>query len=372
MTDKENYPGKWMGQVPESIKSVAMGKAQLNVNLSICLPYMEHLAYPVYKPLEGLKVLDPACGTGEVLLLMAAKYSQMLFTASDISAEALATAQQYAEDLGLKNVSFLNTLPEQGDYDFIITTRPLQQIDDLSGFLAILHKNLGQEGLLRIQSFTGSHPEENLYLQERVAEIKAGGQTPEEIQSLAKELLAQPLKDHIDGLRECNQVLERTGLGFISGLHPRSYEPGSYLPPMDLSWLNGFSLLDRAYLAEQFCGQMLMHSLLYSHLSYHPEMPSMSDSQASKYIPYLSPYALFDKQEERVIVGLKHQHLLLEAGIEFEDLSIPGELLRVLQAVDGKLNFEQIHRRFLPMPWERFWTLMKAGWEEEIIYLHRA
>jgi len=371
MTENDNYPGNWQGVIPEELKIVAGGKGELSVNLSVCLPYMEHLACPVYKSLENLKVLDPACGTGEILLLMATKYPQTSFTACDTSAEALAQAQQYTDDLKLNNIKFLTDLPEEGDYDFIMPTRPLQQIDGLASFLKELQKNLGKEGLLRIQANTGSQPEENLYLQESVTAMKAGQLSDEEAQDLVKELLTQPLKDHIDGLRECNRIMESAGFRLISGLHPRSYDPVRYLQTIDTSCFEGLSALDKAYLAEQFCGQMLMHHFLYAHRSYSQEMPSLDDPQASKYVPHLSPYIGIGKKEERTIVGLKHQHLLLEAGIEFEDLSLPEELFRVLLIIDGKINCEQIHRRFLPMPWARFWALIQACWEEEIIYLHR-
>lgn len=372
MNEKENYPGMWQGEIPEELKLVIRGEANMTINLVSCLEYMEHLAWPVFKTLDGLKVLDPACGTGEVLLIMAAKYHNVSFSVWDNCGEALALARQYAEGMELKNISFLEGIPETGDYDFILTTRPLQSIDEPVGFLDKLRVNLAPEGLMLIRAYTGSQPEKNLYLQEDVAAMKEGQLGEKEASKLVEDLLAQPLQDHIDGLRECNKMMEKTGFGFLSGLHPRSYEPASYLQnPETALFINSLSPLDRAYLAEQFCGQMLMHTMLYSHESYHPEKPSFYDSQASKYIPHLSPFVGASKQEERYIVGLKHEHLLMEKGIEFEDLSLPEELFHILQIIDGKINCEQVHRRFLPMPWERFWVLMQACWEEEIIYLHR-
>lgn len=371
MNEKEKYPGKWQGEVPEDLKTVVLGETEMTINLSSCLEYMEHLAYPVYKVLDGLKILDPACGTGEILIAMAAKYQQLSFTACDISAEALAQAQQYAEDLQLKNICFLSSLPEDQAYDFILPTRPLQHIDDLAGFLGKMQENLNAEGILLIHAYTGSQPAENLYLQDRVAAMKAGELNAEESQELIKELLAQPLKDHIDGLRECQQRLERAGFNFLSGLHPRNYEPASYLPDTDSQLFAGLSLVDRAYLAEQFSGQILRHSLLYTQEAYNPAQPSYYDPQASKYIPHLSPYVRVGQQGERMIVALAHQHLMLEAGIEFEDISLPEDLYRILPTMDGRMNCEQIHRRFLPLPWERFWALIQACWEEEIIYLYR-
>ncbi|NLW90808.1 MAG: class I SAM-dependent methyltransferase [Syntrophomonadaceae bacterium] len=371
MTVMNNYPGNWQGVIPEEIKTVSGGKGDLTVNLSVCLPYMEHLTCPVFKPLENLQVLDPACGTGEVLLLMALKYPQTSFTACDISPEALAQAQRYVNELELNNIQFIDSLPEAGEYDFIMPTRPLQQIEDPSGFLARLHKNLREQGALRIQIEAGNQTGDRLCLQEKVEAMKAGQLSYEEAMDLVSALLAQPLKDHIDGLRECNQTLQEAGFKFWSGLHPRSYEPGRYLQTMNDTYFNGLQAIDKAYLAEQFCGQMQMYSLLYTHRAYDPLMPSFYDSQSSKYIPHLSPYVGASKQEDRFTIGLKHQHLLLEAGIEFEDLNIPEELFGILLAIDGKINCEQIHRRFLPMPWTRFWALIQACWEEEIIFLHR-
>jgi ubiquinone/menaquinone biosynthesis C-methylase UbiE len=372
MTEKENYPGNWLGKVPDELKSVMSGEATITVNLGSCLECLEHLVHPVYKVWDSLKVLDPACGTGEMLVAMAIKYPQFSFDACDISSEALAQAEQYTRELELKNIRFLTNLSEEEEYDFILVTRPLQHIDDLPGFLRKIQQKLAKYGLLRIQAYTGSKQEESLYLQEMVAEMKNGSLIEEEANELVEKLLAQPLQDHIDGLRECNQIMERAGFQFLTGLHPRNYEPATYVPTINNEVISGLTPVDRAYLAEQFCGQMLMHSQVYTHYSYKPEMPSFYDSQSAKLIPHLSPYARIRQQDERIIVSLSQQHLMLEAGIELDDLSLPGELLKVLQIMDGKLNCEQIHRRFLPMPWERFWALIQACWEEEIIYLHSA
>ena len=371
MNETENYPGQWKGEVPEVIKPVVSGQAGITINIHSCLEYLQHLACPVYKPLEGLKVFDSACGTGELLLTMAAKYRELSFTACDISSEALALAGQYAEKLELQNVGFLPGLPEQSDFDFILPTRPLQHIDDLPGFLEKIQANLAEEGLLLIHIFTGSQPEENLYLQDRVTGLKAGELNREEARELIGELLEWPLKNHIDGLRECNQMMERAGFKFLYGLHPRIYEPARYLPTVYEELFAGLSPVDKAYLSEQFNGRILRHSLLYSHKTYDKIMPSFYDPKASKYIPHLSPYVGGGQAEERRTAGLKHQFLALEKEMEFQDLSLPLELFQVLRAVDNKKNCEQLHRRFLPMPWEEFWELIQACWEEEIIYLHR-
>lgn len=372
MNEKENYPGKWQGEVPEDFKIVARGETNMTIAISSCLEYLEHLACPVFKPLDKLKVLDPACGTGEALLTMAAKYPQVSFTACDVSSEALALAEQYAEKLELKNVGFLSCLPVEQEFDFILATRPLQHIEDLPGFLKKLQANLAADGLLLIYAYTGSQPEENLYLQERVAEMKTGSSNTDEAQGLIRDLLAQPLKEHIDGLRECNKMMETAGFNLLYGLHPRQYEPVRYVQNVEPDIFADLNRVDQAYLAEQFNGQILRHALLYSRQACNPEMPSFYDPRASKYFPHLSPYIGTGQQEERVIVGLKHHLLLLEEQLEFEDLSLPQDLFRVLQGIDGKKNCEQIHRRFLPMPWERFWDFIQSCWEEEIIYLHRS
>lgn len=371
MNETEKYPDQWQGEIPEEIKSVVGGQASMTINIYSCLEYLQHLAYPVYKPLEGLKVWDPACGTGESLLAMAAKYPQLSFTAGDSSAEALAQAGQYAEELELKNVVFLSGPPEQADFDFILPTRPLQHIDDLPGFLENIQAKLADEGLLLIHSYTGSQPEENLYLQDRVADLKAGSLNEEEARELIRELLEWPLKDHIDGLRECNQMMERAGFKFLYGLHPRTYEPARYLLNADIELFAGLSPVDRAYLAEQLSRRILRHSLLYSQSGYQFEMLSFYDPKAAKYIPHLSPYAGSGQVDGRQTAGLRRQFLMLEKEMEVQDLSLPPELFRVLPAIDGKKNCEQLHRRFLPLPWEHFWELIQACWEEEIIYLHR-
>lgn len=371
MNEMERYPGTWE-EMPEELKRVASGEAVIYLVISSCLEYLEHLVYPVYKDLDGLKVLDPACGTGEALMTMAVKYKNTLFTAVERSTEALALAQQFANDLQLENINFLSCLPEEGDFNFIMPTRPLQHIDDLAGFLAGLQERLAWDGLMVVHAYTGSHPEENLYLQEAVSELRRGDLNQQEGRDLIGDLIAQPLKEHIDGLRECNRMLENAGLKLLNGLHPRQYEPERYLQLSAGDLFDGLNRVDRAYLAEQFSGQFLRHSLLYSKKDYTVAMPSADDVQASKYIPHLSPYVGDGLADDRKIVGLKHEYLLLPEDMEYMDLNLPPDLFRVLQGIDGKKNCEQVHRRFLPLPWERFWALIQACCEEEIIYLHRA
>jgi hypothetical protein len=63
---------------------------------------------------------------------------------------------------------------------------------------------------------------------------------------------------------------------------------------------------------------------------------------------------------------------MLQPGIEFEDLSLPPELYRVLTALDGKKKLRAGPPPLSAMPWERFQALIQACVEEEIIYLHRA
>jgi 2-polyprenyl-3-methyl-5-hydroxy-6-metoxy-1,4-benzoquinol methylase len=173
MTDKENFPGRWQGVVPEDLKLVTQGQAGIRVDLTICLECLQHLAWPVYKPLEKLKVLDPACGTGEQLLQMAVKYGIDSYTAYDPSPAALQQARDYAKQLGLENVNYVDALPSEGKYDLIIMTRPLQHIDNLADFMQTLKNSLAPDGLLIVHAYTGANPEENLYLREEIAALKA-------------------------------------------------------------------------------------------------------------------------------------------------------------------------------------------------------
>ena len=72
---------------------------------------------------EGIDVCDVGCGQGHAINLMAKEFPNSRFTGIDFSAEAIATAQKEAAELGLTNATFVTkdaaTLDRAAQYDFI-------------------------------------------------------------------------------------------------------------------------------------------------------------------------------------------------------------------------------------------------------------
>ena len=123
------YPDEWQGTIPESLQQVKAGKGQVTVNSFHSLAWVEHFAFPVWKPFEKLQVRDVACGTGENAIVSALVHSGAQYLLADADAESLAQARDYTEQLSLPNVQLDETDVKQAD--IILCTRPLNQIDDL-------------------------------------------------------------------------------------------------------------------------------------------------------------------------------------------------------------------------------------------------
>ncbi len=91
---------------------------------------LEDFILPLIPGLEktlqnGIDVLDVGCGSGRALNSLAQRFPQSRFTGYDFSPEAITTAKNEAEKLGLTNIQFqikdAATINEVAQYDLITT-----------------------------------------------------------------------------------------------------------------------------------------------------------------------------------------------------------------------------------------------------------
>jgi SAM-dependent methyltransferase len=373
--DIEMYPNNWRGVIPNEFKVAAGGQGAIHLDIYYTLEFLEHLAFPSWVPLEELRVLDAACGTGEGIILLAIKYPGASFAAMDVSRDSLQQARSYAEELGLKNIVFYEGEQEERDtlrdYQIVILTRPLQYLPAALSVLQNLKKKLNPSGILVLRS---DIPIADSELNQHHEELKAFClESPLSREGLDYiNMIMDNREKKYCKIWDINSLLADAGYRIQTGLHPKNYDPAQYINSLEAAELFGEkSWIEKACLAEILSGSMLRHSLVCTHADYVPAMPGIKDADTRTYIPFRSPYSTVTMEGDRAIIGQSRKYLLLNAEIEYDDINVPAKLFDVYLAIDGFRNFEQIHRRFLPMSWEVFWYFMEMLYETELIFLHR-
>ncbi|SKU69314.1 ubiE5 protein [Mycobacteroides abscessus subsp. abscessus] len=125
--------------------------------IGMVLPLVEGLP----EGLEGgLDVADFGCGSGYAVNLMAQAFPASRFTGIDFSDEAIATAAADAEQLGLRNASFLSadvaTLNASATYDLITAFDTIHDQAHPAAVLANIHRALRPGGVLLMADIKAS------------------------------------------------------------------------------------------------------------------------------------------------------------------------------------------------------------------------
>lgn len=360
-----NYPGSWNDGVPEGIQHVAQGVATINTGIFSRLEILEHLVFPVYIGLDKLRVLDAACGTGEWLIQMALCYRQAKLIGYDPYQEARDQARVYISELGIDNLEIVDDLPAE-QFDLILHSRPLQHMIDNPEWIKNISNVLAPDGAILLFAETSGNE-----IPDEVSRLRNGEMNPIETEQVLQSMLSELSSDEINCWAGFLKYLEDNGLIVYMGMHPVNYEPGRYIAEGTAlpEWINSLGMAERGRLAEKL-GSFERHYILCGK-GPRKDMPQLGELQTETLIPHLSPYATVFPTDDRYQVGLSQHYMMLQPGVEIEDLSLPAELLSVLQKIDGKASLEQLHRNFLPMPWERFLSVIEAAVEVEIVYLHR-
>lgn len=119
---------------------------------------------------SGIRMLDVGCGSGRIIIKLAALFPQSHFTGLDLSAEAIENAKSNAHTLGLSNVEFIIkdlsdfhiTAPFE-HYDFITTFDAIHDKGKPLNVLKGIYRALKPMGVYLMQDISGtSHLEEDI------------------------------------------------------------------------------------------------------------------------------------------------------------------------------------------------------------------
>ena len=108
---------------------------------------------------DGIDVLDVACGSGRAIIAMAERYPASRFTGVDVSAEAIAAARAEASRRSLANVRFLQVdaaeLSQTGSYDLITAFDAIHDQSRPAEVLTAINQALKPSGVLLMQDIKG-------------------------------------------------------------------------------------------------------------------------------------------------------------------------------------------------------------------------
>ena len=367
------YPDEWQGTIPESLVDVKAGRGQVTVNSFHSLAWVEHFAFPTWKPFEKLQVRDVACGTGEGSLVSALVHTGAQYLLADEDEESLSQAQAYAEILELANVKFA---AENGETlepaDILLCSRPLNQIADLPVKLQEWTMQLAPGGVLELQWDT--EPDTNGI---KAARLRINNRIDTEGYTLVDSTWAELQSGLPAGewtIPYLNSLLEAAGLKVLTFLHPQMYEPLSYLPDAGEKLeknLQKTSRLDKAFLAEILAGSIRRHTILCVPQSDRRRMPQMGDEDVRSMIPFRSPYAEVKRADDQAFFQVERWALPINDAVTMGEICAPESMSAIYSAIDGKKTFEQLHRRFLPLPWDVFWHFMTLLAENGLLHLHK-
>ena len=367
------YPDEWQGSIPESLQEVKAGRGQVTVNSFHSLAFIEHFGFPAWKPFEKLQVRDVACGTGEGTLVSALVHTGAQFLLADAEAESLAQAQEYASELNLPNVKFAGSNGEvHAAADILLCTRPLNQIADLPVRLQEWTAQLAPGGFMELQCDT-----EPITNGVKAARERINQRIEQEAQSLVDSAWME--LQSAEGAGEwtipyLNELLAAAGLKIIAFLHPQMYNPQVYLPEGNevlQQKLQGTSLVEQATLAEILAGGIRRHTLLCVPKEDTRRMPKIDDANLRSLIPFRSPYAELRRTEGQIFFQVERWALPINDAVPMGEVCAPESMGAIYAAIDGKKTFEQLHRRFLPLPWDVFLHFMTLLAENGLLHIHR-
>src|SRR5687767_10017081 len=157
----ERYPRFHEVMAEESAQTV------LSVLFTHILPLVPRMAERLE---EGASLLDLGCGRGRALLMLAERFPSSTFRGFDLSAEAIAFAQERADEQGMRNVSFeqrdLSTFDDDAEPEAFAFVTTFDAVHDQARPLALLkgiRRTLKPDGVYLMQDIQGSsHHHENV------------------------------------------------------------------------------------------------------------------------------------------------------------------------------------------------------------------
>ncbi|MDX9857869.1 MAG: class I SAM-dependent methyltransferase [candidate division Zixibacteria bacterium] len=114
---------------------------------------------------SGIDVLDIGCGRGKALIAMAQRYPNSRFTGYDLSTEAIASAVEQTEQLGLTNLKFapvdLTHWSEESAFDLVTAFDAIHDQSRPDIVLDNINRALRDDGVFLMQDIAASSNVEN-------------------------------------------------------------------------------------------------------------------------------------------------------------------------------------------------------------------
>ncbi len=300
-------PEENQGQASASITSVVRefysrfpypplpGEGVIDVMLGAELGYVRHILWPWREDLNGLKMLDAGCGTGQTSVSAALANPEIEITAIDISPSSLQKGRELAEDAGVaERVRFVEmTVQAVGDlgerFNFITCTGVLHHLERRQEGLNALADVLEDDGgmMLMVYATYGRAP---VYMVQELVRLLSDGAKLDDRMKLARsvidalgaehpfqpqewgdaknageaalaELLLNP-RDRAYTVSELYELVENAGLDVVRFHDDTTYDPGNYVADGELrASLGTLSVREEARAAELLNGRLRTHTV---------------------------------------------------------------------------------------------------------------
>lgn len=354
---------------------------RLGFPLLAALDHVRCVLWPRRPSLQGLRVLDAGCGTGNVAVEIASRHPEVEVIGVDLSRASLDVARRRAERAGVGgNLSFhqgsVEGLAELGigerPFDYIVSSGVLHHLADPLAGARQLSARLVPDGVLGLMVYA-PHGRHGVYvLQELLRRLVGTRPMPEQI-AVARAVLAALPPDHpfrakefadqnwsddaglVDLLLhvqdrsytvpELRELLGHAGLKIARFVLPHLYRPETYLA-QGASDFAGEQ--DPATVAELVCGTMRMHVALACRTDFEPRVVSQEDSGAR---PIRSP--LLRWSDRAITRTSRGRGRARELGIQVSEMSysarvrdvaLDGESALFLESCDGEKTLGEVFR----------------------------
>ncbi len=310
---------------------------------------------------KGFRVLDAGCGTGDACIHLAEQLrgSGAEVVGLDFSEKALGVASERARIRGLDGLTFvrrsiLDIGPDLGDFDYIVCSGVLPNLEDPEGGLKALSARLKDDGGMGISVYAryGRLP---IPIMQKLVRIIGKGKGMdaariEEVRASLPDFNWVKLLGSYPELRY-DAMLPPSGTGsfdvpglrsFLAGAGLRLlrfrdrvlYDPGFYLGGRE-GWATGLSGSEKEELAELLNSRIMNHSFFAVKASNKAEPPDPYDGAS---VP------IFIGQKPRIgdIPEGMYAELTVQGMMYRRPLRIDRRHKAVLDRIDGKATVRQI------------------------------
>lgn len=306
------------------------------VALFALLDYVRYVLWPGRASLEGLRVLDAGCGTGQVAVQLARQYPEVQVVAIDISSASLEVARRRAAAAGLGDVvnvgdegrlSFRQAAledldPQQQRFDYVISSGVLHHLADPVDGARRLARLLTPTGGIGVMLYA-PHGRHGVYLLQEALRRAVGDRDLSQQVVVARRMLAglpdgHPFKpaqfadqdwgddaglvdlllhvrDRSFSVPQLFQLVEDSGLRVERFFNPLAYRPENHTGDLELKQqLASLDQKEGAVMAELLCGVMPMHAFFATRADHRPQRLAANDVTLFLMRPRRSPLFRWD------------------------------------------------------------------------------